>query len=355
MDNISINKQYNELDEYILIKDYINKVLSNFKDIDSLDSNDVYEIIYAKKLCESKLEQGIENDGTREAFEDTLSRLRLITDLLNEEIFEKAIRNDLDKSKIRKIQSSEYAKSNKVPDLPNKSKPKLANPIGEYFKKIMSRLIILSIVILITFNLQSIMGVLEDFLGASSVNAEYSNQTEDDESTEVLTDSSNMSPVSTESQNKGVSSLETIIRLVCIIIMCSTSIFITFDLMYITLPSFRCMINDIRTMGTDSKSSIISDNAIESVELENTVVGYHYSDSWNKIEAAEILLDNMIIKLRESEDNSDESKYHMNNIIHINTKISECTNKYEKIKHLADVEIYYINNKEYFDSILKEG
>ena len=68
MDNISINKQYNELDEYILIKDYINKVLSNFKDIDSLDSNDVYEIIYAKKLCESKLEQGIENDGTREAF-----------------------------------------------------------------------------------------------------------------------------------------------------------------------------------------------------------------------------------------------------------------------------------------------
>ena len=49
MSNISITKQYNELDDYTQIKEYIDKVLDNFSDLDKLDSNDLYEITYAKK------------------------------------------------------------------------------------------------------------------------------------------------------------------------------------------------------------------------------------------------------------------------------------------------------------------
>ena len=78
MSSISISKHYNELDDYTQIADYISRVLNNFNDIEKADANDVYELVYAKKLCESKLKQGIENDITRKAYEDTLTRITLI-------------------------------------------------------------------------------------------------------------------------------------------------------------------------------------------------------------------------------------------------------------------------------------
>lgn len=344
MRDISINKQYNELDEYILIKDYINKVLSNFKDIDSLDSNDVYEIIYAKKLCESKLEQGIENDGTREAFEDTLSRLRLITDLLNEEIFEKAIRNDLDKSKIRKIQSSEYAKSNKVPDLPNKSKPKLANPIEEYLKKIIVKMLISGLLLLFLLTGGDITRLISEMV------VELGNAGADT-ATHVVADVEQTSELINSFQNI----LNLVIRLLTMVTFTVTSISTIMDIMYIAFPMFRYTVDSRAEKGMGNTASFVSSNAIEAVQIEGTILGYHYTDSYDKVGTAEVLLDNMITSLKCITDSDMEAEAHIGNLIKIKNRVNDCKNEYERIKHLADVEIYYINNKEYFDSILKEG
>ena len=132
MSSISISKHYNELDDYTQITDYISRVLNNFNDIEKADANDVYELVYAKKLCESKLKQGIENDITRKAYEDTLTRITLITNLINDDIISSIMKNPLDMQKVKKINESRHSKLNKSPKIKDKSKPITDSPIKAY-------------------------------------------------------------------------------------------------------------------------------------------------------------------------------------------------------------------------------
>lgn len=351
MSSISITKQCNELDNYTQIKEYIDRVLDNFNDLDKLDSNDLYEITYVKKLCESKLAQGIENDGTRAAFEDTLARISLITDLLNDDIIKKAMNNNLDKNKVNKVNSSKHAKSNKVPNLPDKSKPKFGNPVHEYGKRIIAKSIIMTFMIIFLLNGQNITrGLINSFNtimidGEQSVNEEISN-THDTINSEI-TGSNINSKVNTIS-----SLMNTIIYLMTIIMLCISSISMVLDIMYIAFPWFRVMMDDRKADGIENKSSFVSGYAIEAVQSADTVVGYQYSNSDDKMQASKVLLDNMLHSLRKPENRNDTSEEHIGNLLRIKNRINRCKNDYDKIKSLADVEVYYINNRVYLDKIL---
>lgn len=337
MGNISITKQYNELDDYTQIKEYIDKVLDNFSDLDKLDSNDLYEITYAKKLCESKLAQGIENDGTRAAFEDTLVRVSLITDLLNDDIIKKAMKNTLDKNKVNKVNTSKHAKSNKIPNLPDKSKPKFGNPVHEYGKRIIAKLAIQTFIMIFMLNGQSIANALTDFF-ATLFYGEESVSEVTSQATTQITSLSNM--------------IGTVIHLIVMLIFFMICISMMLDIMYIAFPWFRAMVDARKSNGVENKSSFVSDYAIEAVQSADTVVGYQYSNSGDKMQASKVLLDNVLHSLRKPENRNDKSEEHIGNLLRIKNRIRSCKNDYDKIKSLADVEVYYINNRVYLDKIL---
>lgn len=338
MGNISITKQYNELDEYTQIKEYIDKVLDNFSDLDKLDSNDLYEITYVKKLCESKLAQGIENDGTRAAFEDTLARVSLITDLLNDDIIKKAMKNPLDKNKVNKVNTSKHAKSNKIPNLPDKSKPKFGNPVHEYGKRIIAKLAIQTFIMIFMLNGQSIANALTDFF-ATLFYGEKSVSEVTSQATTQMTSLSNM--------------ISTVTHLLIMIIFCTVCISMMLDIMYIAFPWFRAMVDARKSNGVENKSSFVSDYAIEAVQAADTVVGYQYSNSGDKMQTSRVLLDSMLHSLRKPENRNTKSEEHIGNLLRIKNRLSSCKNDYDKIKNLADVEVYYINNRVYFDKILE--
>ena len=257
MDNISITKQYNELDEYSQIKDYINKVLDNFNDLDKLDSNDIYEITYAKRICESKLAQGIENDGTREAFEDTLARISLITDLLSDNIIKKAMSNTLNKDKLTKVNSSRHAKSNKMPDLPDKSNPKFANPIHEYTKRIASKLVMQAILFICMLNANDVSRIVMDAMS------------------KVFNGTEQVTSNPTDAFIQVTGMINTVMHLLIILMFFVLCISMILDIMYITFPWFRCMVDDRKSNEIDNNSGFVSEYAIDAVKSADTVVGYH--------------------------------------------------------------------------------
>lgn len=346
MSNVSITKQYNELDEYTQIKEYIEAVLDSFSSLNNLDSNDLYEIIYAKKLCDSKLALGIENYGTRAAFEDTSTRLDLIINLLNDDIVEKALSNTIDKSKISKVQTSKLAKSNKLPELQDRSNPKLSSPMQEYCKRMLVKLVILSIPLLFMLNGQNLGEVVADTLyNLMAIGKTTAEQTVA-QGEQMLEVSKHMSSI-----------IGTLGSLLVTIIIAATSISMMIDLLYISLPAFRYMIDEKKGRLGSNESSIVSSYAVESVEMEGNIIGYHAYSSNNKADTAKVLLDNMtssLMSIKSSGKSSDDDEAHLFNIIRMRNRLNECKDKYERIKYLADVEIYYVNNKKYFDSILKE-
>lgn len=345
MSNVSITKQYSELDEYTQIKEYIEAVLDSFSSLNNLDSNDLYEIIYAKKLCDSKLALGIENYGTRAAFEDTSTRLSLIIDLLNDDIVSKALNNPLDKSKINRVSASKLAKSNKLPELQDKSNPKLSSPIQEYCKRMLAKLVILSIPLLFMLNGQNLGEVVADTLYNLIAIGATAEQTVA-QSEQVLEMSKHVSSI-----------IGTLGSLSVTLIVVVTSISMMIDLLYISVPAFRYMVDERKGRLGSNESSLVSSYAVESVEMEGNIIGYHTYSSDNKADTAKVLLDNItssLMSIKSSGKSSDDDEAHLFNIIRMRNRLNDCKDKYERIKCLADVEIYYVNNKKYFDSILKE-
>ena len=139
------------------------------------------------------------------------------------------------------------------------------------------------------------------------------------------------------------------------IIFCLLCISITIDLMYISFPWFRSMIDDMKSAGIEHNSSFVSEYAIDAVKSADTVVGYHKSSNDNKMKESMILLDNMICALSKfdiTKDRFSSSDKHKANLISIKNRIKDSKTDYDKIKNLVDVEIYYLNNKEYFDMLL---
>lgn len=346
MGSISITKQYSELDEYTQIKEYIEKVLDNFDSMDNLDSNDIYEIVYARKLCDNKLKQGIENSGTRAAFEDTSTRLDLIINLLNDDIIDKALSNHIDKSKISKVETSKLAKSNKLPELQDRSNPKFSSPIQEYCKRMLVKLIILSVPLFCMLNGQDLGEIVADTIyNLMTVGKTTAEQTVA-QGEQMLETTKHMSSI-----------IGVLGRLLTTIIISATSISMMIDLLYISVPAFRYMIDERKGRLGSNEASLVSSYAVESVEMEGNIIGYHTYSSSNKADTAKVLLDNMtssLMSIKSSGKSSDDDEAHLFNIIRMRNRLNDCKDKYERIKYLADVEIYYVNNKKYFDSILKE-
>lgn len=341
MGSISITKQYDELEYYTQIKEYINKVLNNFNDLNNIDRNDIYELVYAKKMCSNKLNQGIENTDIRKAFEDALDRIELILNLLNEDTINKALKHPLNKNKVDKVNSAKLSKSNKLPNLKDKSKPKYGNPAEEYFKKIIVKLLISGLLLLFLLTGGDIARLLSEMV------VELGNAGADT-ATHVVADVEQTNELINSLQN----TLNIMIRLITMVMIMVTSISTMMDIMYIAFPIFRYMVDSRAEKGMGNTASFVSSNAIEAVQMEGTVTGYHYIDSYDKVDAASVLLDSMISSLKDTNNKEPDTEIHTKNLLTIKNKINNCKKKYDEIVCLADAEVYYTSNKKYFDNIM---
>lgn len=324
MQSTSISKHYNELDEYTQITDYISKVLDNFNDIEKIDSNDIYEIVYAKKLCESKLHQGIENDGTRKAYEDTLNRITLITDLLNDDILSNAMKNPLDIQKVKKINESRHAKLNKSPKIKDKSQPIIDSPLKSYMIRILPKIFMLMML--------SVLMIFGRDIGTKVASALISTD-----------------PNVTEATKEMMIPVDFVLNLMVLIMFTVTALGLTLDLAYIAFPFVREMIGPNRYGG----EAIVSDAAKDAVEYSGSVIGYNYSDISDKVNYSSNLLNTVIDELKNSKNRGNKTtETHIGYLTKLRNKVRDSKEGIDKINYLADAEIYYLNNKEYFNELL---
>ena len=327
MSSISISKHYNELDDYTQIADYISRVLNNFNDIEKADANDVYELVYAKKLCESKLKQGIENDITRKAYEDTLTRITLITNLLNDDIISSIMKNPLDMQKVKKINESRHSKLNKSPKIKDKSKPITDSPIKAYMNKILPKIIMMALFVIVL--------IFSDDIGNAITSALVS--------ASASTNTPEVTP-------KEILPIHTVINIVAMIFVLASTLGLTLDLMYIAFPFLRDMMD--RNKSADS-TSFVSDIAKDAVTYSGSIIGYDYSDVSNKVSYSSNLLNTILDKLKNNNDRGNKTiESHIGYLTKLRNKVKDSKKDIDKINYLADAEVYYLNNKEYFNELL---
>lgn len=338
MGSISIKKQCDELDTYTQITDYISRVLDNFSNMDKVDANDLYEIVYAKKLCESKLSHGIKNDMTRKAYEDTLTRITLITDLLNDDIVSKIMKNPLDRQKAKKVNESRHSKLNKAPKVDDKMRPITRTSSQHYILKILPKLAIITMFYIFILSGVDIGKVVSSILLGSSTHQEAA---------KAATDLSG--------------TLGLIINILAMLTVGFSAISLSLDLIYIAFPFTRGIMGPGRpnTYGDlNKKSVLISEAAIEAVKYDGSIVGYRYSDDCNKVKYSRDLLNTILDKLTNKKwssirgDKTLES--HIGYLTMLRNKVKSSKKDIDRINYLADAEIYYLNNKEYFNKFLGE-
>lgn len=320
MSTISIKKQYDELEEYSKLAEYVTKVLDNFTDIDNLDSNDIYEIIYAKKLCQSALDKGVENTGVKASLEDTLSRLSLITNLLNDDIVDKAMKKDIDKNKIKAVTSTDYAKENSIKHVEDTNNPITKGPLQNYFKSKIPNIISMLI-----------LGGLIIIGNCFSID--------------------NISNTTTEISGDAIAVLKltyTVAHMIATLGFLIISFTFVLDTGYICIPSVRYLLDEsgysekhkLNEFISDAKTQFVSSNALEAVENGYTVIGYKNSDSTNKIETAKAILKQFIITIQDNETENDKLVIELKNI---KEKVyDKKTTNIELLDLLTNVELKYM-------------
>ena len=330
-----IATQYNELDDYTKIIELAGKVLDNFEDVNNIDKNDIYNLVYIKKLCENRLIQGVENAGTRKAYKDTLNRISLILKLLDDNIISKAMNTPLNKDKEKKINETKYGKLNRAPKVKDKSNPIYRSPIQNYIGKAVSKFVMLTLMMFMLVG--NVPGRITALL--------------------IADNTPDIAPHSLDKLNGVQSSVIALISLILTIILIAAGIGLALDLLYIAFPSFRLMIDEMReSHDNKGEAVLVSNAAIESVESESTIAGYKYLNNTDKVKYSEVLLDNIVEKLKKHNTIGDESvKSHIDYLIKLRSKVKQSKKYIDKIEYLADAEIYYLNNKRYFNELLGEN
>lgn len=115
-----MKKQFNEMEDFLKLKNHLNILLSNFGNINTADRNDLFDILYIKRKLSLWLEEDIENQDVAKSIDDMLEAINIITESLTEEQINKILDNKL---KIpEQLNKVKYNKKEKARHILNKSK-----------------------------------------------------------------------------------------------------------------------------------------------------------------------------------------------------------------------------------------
>lgn len=354
--NVNVSAQMNELDKYMEVRQLADSVLDNFSDTNNINMNDVYDIVYINNFANDIIKRGVDNNDVRSAMQDLYDRTSVIIELLNENILKKAKENSKeitknDKAKVDRVDKTKFTNtSNK--SITNIAEPNVrifhVNSIGQYMKSKIIALIVVFMLLMVSMTNIFNPTVNEDNTD-STVSIESEQEVEHD-STTSLTEFA-PTPLSNSAMAPIMRMMGTILRLVCTIATVGLSICVCIDIMYLTFPVFRIMVDSNK----DGKSSLVSSTAKQAAkesEIDKREVSFNKSNKYNRIERAENIYKNFAASESEFKALGKPASEICSNISNI-LKNKSKKDTIEYIKNIAKAEIIYNNNIEICDKIFE--
>ena len=352
MENESITRQVDELDDYMSISKHANAVLDNFSDLNNINENDIYSIVYIKQLIHNKLAGKVDNDGVRESLNDTLNRIELIVKLLTPDIIEKARNKEKtkqDKEKIKHVEKQKYEGKRPTGGLFNlmsaRRKETLENTsLQEYIKS--KGLITVMAIGICGFGMPHIIDLL---IAVTNTTATLAT------GTEAVNEMKSI-------QGSFVGVVRSLISILSTLITVVLTVGFVMDIMYIMFPSMQSL------KGKDGVS-FVSSAAREAIEMgEKTKEVFQVDKENNKVgfERAQIIYGNFVdsekklaklTKKDRKDTNEDERESILVNKVYCSVKDFKKHKNKEYIKTLEDVanaEILYNTYPDKYSGLFNE-
>lgn len=348
----NINIQLNELDGFLRSAEHINKLMDNFNNLDTVDENDLYDLMYIRKSIEKQLEKDISNKDIKQNLINILNKTDSIISLLNDKEVQRIQNNAIkNTNKLDKVKYGDKRKLKGLKDLTHKVKGNidLKKALTKYILTRVGTGIILTILIVLnTDDILKSIGNHWDSLLAQEQSIEVEQQIDVEEQIDKLTVKPNEEVI--DDMNKATKSIITVIDILfTLMFMLYISTF-TLDIFYITmgydLEKYKG--NNLFSEGL----KLISNGAIDILKQLEDEENYENIDTERRIVVAETLMDNLIFSLDKQIREMEVKKLDAKDLKDILSKLDKLKNDsivkrgLGKIEALAEGEIIYWQNRD---------
>lgn len=371
-------KHLKEMEQFLSSSEQLKIVLSNLEKLNTANKNDLYEIVYSKKVIEDWLSNTIENESIRESLEELLQLINLVLNSLSNStlktIADRDAPNTKDLEKLNKLKYDDKKKYKGLADKKQIIKKKKQSLMQMYIGK---RFISLVVVFLIMFFVYT--GASKDIsetLTNTIINENNIEQTDEtlqpDENTlesniekftELTNETLHPNDVTLKTSMKNFNEMfyfliSVVSSMLVVTILLRTSI----DILYLTMPAIRYMGVFDRFIA-DETLELIKLDAMELTTDENKVIDYR-----DKFEVALALLHNTEDWIEKTKhfnldfniDNIQREK--IDNIINnINKQLKSIkhginsSDTIKKVESLVDAELLYTRYKDDIEKGIKNG
>ena len=260
-------KQFNEMETFLSISKHLKTILSKFDNIDTVDRNDLYDLVYCKKKLSQLIEQGINNKDLEEDSKDLIIRVDTLLEAFTEsqlcEIEERKVKD------IASLNKSKYGTKNKFNKLTNSNKTdtKYINSTAKYLRRVAPKIMAMIVFSIVILYLDDIVKIITEELLLND---------------ELLT-TENFINIKEDL----VIVCKTIVRLASLLVIFILEFSLISDLAFINIPFIRAYMQENNTTDT-----FISNEAINSLKSEGYIEVAHKVNSNDRYDIAEALLVN---------------------------------------------------------------
>lgn len=285
-----INNQFKEMESFVKISEHVNIVLDNMRNIDEIDTNDIYDLMYEKEKLNRLLVTGIENKDIKQ---DSLAIINRIDTVLDTVDFNKISENRLKDTK--KSNKAKYENKDKFLGLKDYSKfSKKYDFILDFGRYINSQIHIMlaySFLALMMYYMpeitRTVVNMVSRFPGFDDTTVEAPETFETVETVETIG-----TPEIFKELTIILKSFISIFAICMVIIVVIHSIIFTIELAsngkFGNIKIFGIRLKDIPILKALCKEA-------EQVIEDNKTKVYNKINSQNRIETSEALLHNMMI------------------------------------------------------------
>lgn len=173
MQTLSVENHLKEMEQFLKSSEQLKIVLSNLENLNTANKNDLYEIVYNKKVIENWLDGTIENDDIRKSLEELLQSINIVLNSLSnstlESIADKTVQNTKDLEKLNKLKYNDKKKYKGLIDKKQIIEKKKQGLIQRYLAKRCASIILIFAASLFTFS-----GAIRDV--SESVTSEFASE-----------------------------------------------------------------------------------------------------------------------------------------------------------------------------------
>ena len=362
MNDSLTTKHLKEMEQFLSSSEQLKIVLGNLGKLDTANKNDLYEIVYSKKVIENWLSNPIENESIRESLEELLQSINLVLNSLSNStlktIADRDAPNTKDLEKLNKLKYGDKKKYKGLVDKKQTIQKKKQSLMQRYItKKFLSIVIIFAVMLFInTGGLRDMSRALANQILSKNTNEQTEQINEMEEINEKLQITKDTLEVTRDTLETSIEDITQLLffitSLVSYLLVITTSLRTCIDILYLTMPMIRMMGIFNRYISEDTLELIRLD-AMELPIDENKVIDYT-----DRFEIALALLHNTEDYLERVKliNSGNINKVQMLNIYKTLNELEiqlsnikkgiKSSNIIKRIESLADAELLYTKYKE---------